>query len=863
MATKWRFAAAAVVVLTVLLAGWWLMESGRGGGAVAERPADAPTRPRRHAAAPPKTGTRAAGPDPAIAAAEPPEAPGRARGLLRGVVLMTDGHTPVAGAEVRIEPFGGHAPDGMTPPVVPLRRRVARCDGAGRFVVDEVPAGAWRLVVEQAGLGRAEGVGIAGVDPPWAELLIEAPTSETSAPLRVRVFDPAGEPVPGARVTAVSTRDTPFAVTTTDADGRAVVNALPSGGSLIVAATGTAAVRATVWNEVGYRRADMHLDRQAMRAWLDFDEELRLTLLPTGSLRGRVRRPDGSAAAGTVVEAWVFTFERHGLPTTALHYEAAAADDGAYVLPTLPPGPYKLLARNAHGDHVPSRIATEAQRDQGPYLELPHVDITPGGETRWDLDLVPGGTIRGRVRRVDGSPVVGARVECHLPLGPTGRAERWTIAGIACALGSEKPWPDDRRHPATWFVASTAADGAYEVRGLPPAGSWRVRVVPSPELTFDLRDPVAVESGRVTELDHRVEPAGTLEALLPASASFALRPAGAASARASLSTPYTGAVVVPGLAAGEWELLAFAKGRRDDLVCVRRFTIEAGRTSFLDAADAGRDTIRVRFVANGLPCPGVAVRVPSSRGLIYSDADGVACLREVADGYPFQFRSAGPDGTWHDVAPTLQPLDGGVWQAEVAVPTGRIGFRATDVRGRPASGVMVGLSSEWGAQQRSRPTDEAGAVTFSDVRVGEYNWTAEFPDGCVRRGDVNVGEEMQWISLAGEETGSLRVLVLLADGRPAAGARVSVELLRDERDPGASAPDRWSRAESALNRFRRWTDGDGVFLVRGVGRGLAQVRASPRSRMPGLPGGRWSDPAEVRTAPPGEVSVTVRLPVER
>jgi hypothetical protein len=162
-------------------------------------------------------------------------------------------------------------------------------------------------------------------------------------------------------------------------------------------------------------------------------------------------------------------------------------------------------------------------------------------------------------------------------------------------------------------------------------------------------------------------------------------------------------------------------------------------------------------------------------------------------------------------------------------------------------------------EMRTRETGADGRLVVATLPDGRYRWTADFPDGERRIGEVDLAEaETVRVALAAEETGSLRVTVLRSDGRPAAGAAVRVLVLRPEDDPGEGSAQRW--AKSSLHPVKGVTGEDGVLVVTGVPAGTVSVSAVPEGGDLGFfERGDSSERAEAISKPPDETPVTVTL----
>jgi len=126
------------------------------------------------------------------------------------------------------------------------------------------------------------------------------------------------------------------------------------------------------------------------------------TVVPHGSLRGRVTNADGTAFTQPYVTArsddgFVFA-------------QTNGDFDGNYSLPVLPVGSYRISF--SHGFSGPTQFA----RGKTDFAAADLIEITEGAETMLDETFLPTGAVAGHLSR-SGTPISGATVQL---LGPEG-----------------------------------------------------------------------------------------------------------------------------------------------------------------------------------------------------------------------------------------------------------------------------------------------------------------------------------------------------------------------------------------------------------------------------------------------------------
>ena len=121
----------------------------------------------------------------------------------------------------------------------------------------------------------------------------------------------------------------------------------------------------------------------------------------TGSISGTVLGPDGVPVEGACVRAQVYGYSAERARTTT-------APDGSFRLTDVPAGRVLLLADPCAAT---ANVAPQWYRGQLVYDNAQAVVVPDGGEVPGiDFDLVPGGSITGRVTTAEGEPLAGACV---------------------------------------------------------------------------------------------------------------------------------------------------------------------------------------------------------------------------------------------------------------------------------------------------------------------------------------------------------------------------------------------------------------------------------------------------------------------
>lgn len=204
-------------------------------------------------------------------------------------------------------------------------------ESEGRYRLRDLPLGDLMVLARAPGSGFASKVTRVAAEPALLELALPV-----EVPRRLQVVDPAGEPIAGAEVTALSTSSRgigdPIGFALTDATGHATLRHLQRDLTLVV--------------RVAHRGhcALVHADPAQSGA-----ETLRVELPRGGRLEGRVVRAAASSAAtaGSVEGTAELTVALRwsgpaGAPEDQLPRFAIVQSDGTFALPHLRPGPWQL-----------------------------------------------------------------------------------------------------------------------------------------------------------------------------------------------------------------------------------------------------------------------------------------------------------------------------------------------------------------------------------------------------------------------------------------------------------------------------------------------------------------------------------------
>ena len=295
---------------------------------------------------------------------------------VEGSVVGRDG-APFQGSVLVGAPDAG---PGAEPAIPAIAVRQAATDADGRFRLDLVPVGDWRLLAGQPQASWEVVATIRIAPDREADAVAHATGSIRARPARMlHLVDEAGRSVAAARV--VLQGDGWIAGGTTSAEGRMRFRADP--GTVCPARVAAPGFH-PVWTGV---KVDGEESVLALK-----------TVARRGQIRGRLRAPDGTPAVGVAVRALSgdtgYLVPRSGATRTGA--------DGAFVLDDVEAGPAWLLALGA--GFAVQRLSGAGGPPRGDDL----IQVPPGGEARVEATLSRAGSLVGRVVDDEGAPVSGA-----------------------------------------------------------------------------------------------------------------------------------------------------------------------------------------------------------------------------------------------------------------------------------------------------------------------------------------------------------------------------------------------------------------------------------------------------------------------
>lgn len=746
----------------------------------------------------------------------------RRRGAIVGQVRSVRGDAPLAGATVVALP----APDLATVPGGADVGGEATSDAQGAFQLEGLaPGPGWRVLVTAAGrsplvsdalevvAGRAAPAGLLRLDASWRADL--------------RVLDPTGRPVVGARVTAspverpvatrTAARDGPFVNgasgppdvaaraflrrATTDEDGLASLHDLAEGDAHVVVTGPGVAPTSTVVPAARTGASRLVTVVVARAVALVGRLETRTGTLPRVVVRA-TRRDDPLAPGGVLEVAGLEPPTGRDAPTRA----ARPDPTGRFTLDDLPPVPHDVEVTDEGGVFVFARAEA----------------VTPGGAD--ELVLVVRGThaVEGFVLGIDRD-------------GPA-----TTVALEATRYDDLRDAYRPVRVATTTLPRDGGGHGTFSFADVPP-GFYAVRAVQGERDSGPLA--FTVDDLDVRHLDLRLAPPSEVEGVVVDERVLA----GAFGATVRLLR-LEGRAPAPGLASratttdayGQFRFAHVAEGRYrvevvDREAVGREVEILVGggervRVEGLALTFGGRIEGRVEDV-RGNRVGGLPIRVWRRPDLvdvapIVTRADGTFRSGPLAAGRYRLFVTPGLSGR-PGIDAEVEVVDGEVTEV-VFAPLG--GGRVEGVvarRGVPAAGVALELTATGPASIAVGGCDQVGLTTVSDP-YGGFAWDG-LPEGRYVLRVVDASAHAGWpIVLRHNDRvrreialgeGEIRGVVRHVRGDPIGGADVRV---RPASSHGGHGGD-----DDGVSYARTRTGPDGRFAVVGLPLGRYRVFVSP------------------------------------
>jgi hypothetical protein len=492
-----------------------------------------------------------------------------------------------------------------------------------------------------------------------------------------------------------------------------------------------------------------------------------------GALEGDVTAEDGASLEGAHVEA-------HARTSTGAYYTShervweAPVIEGRYRFDALPVGQFCVVAR---GGGI--RTVVEWIQD-GRFPTAPQATVEAGATARLDLTVADGAVIEGVVT-AGGAAVRGARVRATRDPRTSNVPDGVNLLG-ANVRRYDYPGTRPADHPLTHRWATTGADGRYRLDGLEP-GPYRIDVF-AEGLSHVQRLGVEARVEEPTPLDVTLVPAGVLQGVVPERAYVGVRPVDSRTFAAIAILGPAHVFTFAGLPPGEYEVGSPYWNR--ETTVFGRARVEAGRTTWIDLRDSGRNAARGRVLAGGRPLPDAVVQFRWRRArtdgtgrfeVRWEDADSVS-------GAAFEVHRDLPGGgqqTWkvhRDVPPTGESEVG-----DLVVGEHVLTLRVVDGEGVPlVVWLDVSAGAEGGAvkgsggggpimQARGR-TGEDGILRLEGCPANDRYVAKAEADGLPFQTTFSVPAPAP-VLVQVPETGALTVEVLDASGDARAEANVA------------------------------------------------------------------------------------------
>jgi len=337
----------------------------------------------------------------------------------------------------------------------------ARADANGHFSVDDLTAGAYRLLIEAPGLGTAA----AGpVTAPDADVVVVIPGESRSV---TGLVTRLGHPARGVRVHLGGESVSEPRMTETDIAGQFAFPGLGPGNYALRAESG-ALVSPVV--------ADVIVGAASQVRQID------LVLDDAAFVRGRVVDDGGAGLSGALVRVDL-------IPATGLWSSVETDGTGSWISPPIPPGKYQLRPRRAGYTARRTVVVDVPPRNRAAS------SIAPASEAI-ALGLLRTGEIVGRIVAENGAPIAGAKVHDRPAtieeLGVIATPLPAAAAAASAATGALAV--GDGQFAAR--QAQSGADGRFVLTDVPP-GRLRVEILHPSAVPFRGRPLVLPPGGRL------------------------------------------------------------------------------------------------------------------------------------------------------------------------------------------------------------------------------------------------------------------------------------------------------------------------------------------------------------------------------
>ena len=422
-----------------------------------------------------------------------------ARSSIEGSVYDADGD-PIHDAFVLAELLAGDQPDAVT-----YTSAYAFTDHAGRYVIEGIPGGRYRIsAAVQMGwhyvqrwypnaerpedaepVELAEAMTLDGID-------LTLPENGGSSSIAGSVVDLTGQPLSNAFIEVSPSQQTAdgtwfWAYATTDSSGAYRVDHLPGGSYVVHASYWSGESYGQAWYD---RAADpvsatpVILSEDEERTGIDFEVDVRPMY---GSVTGAVTGEADAPLRRVYVE--LQSIARDASLAAPFWYGSMYAvtdDDGQFAIERVPEGTYLLAVYGAGG--------FEYYEDASSAEHATTIDVTGGRSTGVEIDLAS---------RDDGDGGISGRVtgEDYLDDASDG-----SPLGVAVVIAEPTPDPSGTAGGLP-YVAVSESDGAYRIGGMAP-GEYIVSTFAPGYATEYYDDAYSPDAATVVEVDGLRETTG-------------------------------------------------------------------------------------------------------------------------------------------------------------------------------------------------------------------------------------------------------------------------------------------------------------------------------------------------------------------